>query len=62
MLKRRMSRLLEKFIQQRDEIHSLHGTSLRYTQDYQRWLPIIRKVLVCLKDCILMQQKLMNVR
>ena len=107
MLKRRMIRLLEKLIIQRDEIHREHGTSLRYTQDYQKRLSIIRKVLVQekemfeggkvsdrivsidrhydniqidgisfiehlsfkafnegirLKDCIRMQQRLMNVR
>ena len=46
MLKRRMIRLLEKLLIQRDEIHREHGTSLRYTQDYQKRLSIIRKELV----------------
>ena len=111
MLKRRMIRLLEKLIVQRDEIHKEYGSSLRYTQDYQKRLSIIRKVRIVsidrhyvrpivrgketksvefgakvnniqidgisfiehlsfkafnegirLKDCIRMQQKLMNVR
>lgn len=46
MLKRRMIRLLEKLIIQRDEIHSRYGASLRYTRDYQKRLSVIRKVLV----------------
>ena len=46
MLKRRMISLLEKLIIQRDDIHREHGSSLRYTQDYQKRLSIIRKVLV----------------
>ena len=46
MLKRRMIRLLEKLLIQRDEIHSQYGSSLRYTQDYQKRHFIIRKVLV----------------
>jgi len=50
MLKRRMIRLLEKLLIQRDEIHREHGTSLRYTQDYQKRLSIIRKVLVQEKE------------
>ena len=50
MLKRRMIRLLEKLLIQRDEIHREHGTSLRYTLDYQKRLSIIRKVLVQEKD------------
>ena len=50
MLKRRMIRLLEKLISQRDEIHSRYGTSLRYTQDYHKRLSIIRKVLVQEKE------------
>ena len=33
MLKRRMIRLLEKLLIQRDEIHREYGTLLRYTQD-----------------------------
>ena len=50
MLKRRMIRLLEKFLIQQDEIHKEYGTSLRYTQDYQKRLSIIRKVLVQEKE------------
>ncbi len=50
MLKRRMIRLLEKLIVQRDEIHKEYGRSLRYTQDYQKRLSIIRKVLVQEKE------------
>ena len=50
MLKRRMIRLLEKLISQRDGIHSRYGTSLRYTQDYRKRLSIIRKVLVQEKE------------
>ena len=46
MLKRRMIRLLEKLLMQRDGIHREHGASLRYTQDYRKRLSIIRKVLV----------------
>ena len=107
-----MIKLLEKLLSQRDGIHSEYGALLRYTQDYQKRLSIIRKVLVQekemfegrkvsdrivrgketksvefgakvnnihisfiehlsfkafnegirLKDCIRMQQKLMNVR
>ncbi len=45
MLKHRMISLLEKLIIQRDDIHREHGSSLRYTQDYQKRLSIIRKVL-----------------
>ena len=45
MLKRRMIRLLEKLISQRDGIHCRYGTSLRYTQDYRKRLSIIRKIL-----------------
>ena len=45
ILKRHMIRLLEKLLIQRDEIHQEYGTSLRYTQDYQKCLSIIRKVL-----------------
>ena len=52
MLKRRMIRLLEKLLMQRDGIHREHGTSLRYTQDYLKWLSIIRKVLVQQKKCL----------
>ncbi len=50
MLKRRMIRLLEKLLNQRDEIHREYGTSLRYTQDYHKHLSIIRKVLVQEKE------------
>ena len=50
MLKRRMIRLLEKLIVQRDEIHKEYGRSLRYTQDYQKRLSIIREVLVQEKE------------
>ncbi len=50
MLKRRMIRLLEKLLIQRDEIHKEYGTSLRYTQDYQKRLSIIRKALVQEKE------------
>ena len=45
-----MIRLLEKLLIQRDEIHSEYGTLLRYTQDYQKRLSIIRKVLVQEKE------------
>ena len=45
-----MIRLLEKLLVQRDEIHKEHGTSLRYTRDYQKRLSIIRKVLVQEKE------------
>jgi len=50
MLRRRMIRLLEKLLIQRDEIHREYGTLLRYTQDYQKRLSIIRKVLVQEKE------------
>ena len=50
MLKRRMIRLLEKLIIQRDDIHREYGSSLTYTQDYQKRLSIIRKVLVQEKE------------
>ena len=33
-----------------DEIHRKYGTALRYTQDYQKRLSIIRKVLVQEKE------------
>ena len=46
MLKRRMIKLLEKLLSQRDGIHSEYGALLRYTQDYQKRLSIIRKELV----------------
>ncbi len=45
-----MIRLLEKLISQRDRIHSRYGTLLRYTWDYRKRLPIIRKVLVQEKE------------
>ena len=50
VFKRRMIRLLEKLISQRDGIHREHGGSLRYTQDYWKRLSIIRKVLVQEKE------------
>ena len=50
MLKRRMIRLLEKLIMQRDDIHREHGSLLKYTQDYQKRLSIISKVLVQEKE------------
>lgn len=50
MLKRRMIRLLEKLIMQKDEIHRQYGASLRYTQDYQKRLSIVGKVLVQEKE------------
>ena len=54
MLKRRMIRLLEKLLIQMDEIHRKYGTALRYTQDYQKRLSIIRKVLVQEKEMPIM--------
>ena len=50
MLKRRMIRLLEKLLIQMDEIHKNYGAVLQYTQDYQKRLSIIRKVLVQEKE------------
>ena len=50
MLKHRMIRLLEKLLVQRDEIHRDYGISLRYAQDYQKRLSIIRKVIVQEKE------------
>ena len=50
MLKRRMIRLLEKLLIQRDEIHREYGASLRYTPDYRKRLSVIRKVLVQAKE------------
>ena len=50
MLKRRMIRLLEKLLMQRDEIHREYGTSLRHTRDYRKRLSIIRKVLAQEKE------------
>ena len=46
----RMLKLLEKLLCQRDGIHSEYGALLRYTQDYQKRLSIIRKVLVQEKE------------
>ena len=45
-----MIRLLENLLIQRDEIHREYGASLRYTQDYQKRLSNIRKVLVQEKE------------
>ena len=45
-----MIKLLEKLLSQRDGIHSEYGALLRYTQDYQKRLSIIRKVLVQEKE------------
>lgn len=50
MLKRRMFKLLEKLIMQRDGIDKEYGASLCYTQDYQKRLSVIRKVLVQKKE------------
>lgn len=50
MLKRRMIKLLEKLIIQRDDLHGEYGSLLKYTQDYQKRLAIIRKVLVQEKE------------
>ena len=50
MLKRRMIKLLEKLLSQRDGIHSEYGALLRYTQDYHKRLSTIRKVLVQEKE------------
>ena len=49
-LERRMIKLLEKLLSQRDGIHSEYGALLRYTQDYHKRLSIIRKVLVQEKE------------
>ncbi|NVK92167.1 hypothetical protein HU824_02800 [Bacteroides sp. L10-4] len=46
MLKHRMIRLLEKLIIQRDDIHRKYGALLKYTQDYQKRLSIIKKILI----------------
>lgn len=46
----RMLKLLEKLISQRDEIHSEYDALLRYTQNYQKRLFIVRKVLVQEKE------------
>ncbi len=45
-----MIRLLEKLLIQRDAIHSEYGKSIRYTQDYQKRLSIIRKILIQEKE------------
>ena len=50
MLKRRMNRLLEILLIQMDDIHRDYGAVLQYTQDYQKRLSIIRKVLVQEKE------------
>ena len=50
MLKRRMIKLLEKLLSQRDGIHSEHSALLQYTKDYHKRLSIIRKVLVQEKE------------
>ena len=50
MIKRRMIRLLEKLLIQRDGIHKEYGASLRYTPDYRKRLSVIRKVLVQEKE------------
>ena len=50
MLKRRMNRLLEKLLIHMDDIHRDYGAVLQYTQDYQKRLSIIRKVLVQEKE------------
>ncbi len=50
MLKRRMIRLLEKLLIQKDDIHREHGSLLKYTQGYQKRLSIIRKLLVREKE------------
>ena len=50
MLKRRIIKLLEKLLVQRDGIHRRYVTSLRYIRDYQKRLSIIREVLVQEKE------------
>ena len=50
MLKRRMIKLLEKLLRQRDGIPNEYGALLRYPQDYHKRLSIIRKVLVQEKE------------
>ena len=67
MLKRRMIKLLEKLLSQRDGIHSEYGAKVNNIQidgisfiehlSFKAFNEDIR-----LKDCIRMQQKLMNVR
>ena len=67
MLKRRMIKLLEKLLSQRDGIHSEYGAKVNNIQidgisfiehlSFKAFNEGIR-----LKDCIRMQQKLMNVR
>ncbi len=56
MLKRRMIKLLEKLLSQRDGIHSEYGAFIEHLS-FKAFNESIR-----LKDCIHMQQKLMNVR
>jgi hypothetical protein len=46
----RIVKLPEKFLIQRDDIHREYGVILRYTQDYQKRLSIIRKVFVQEKE------------
>lgn len=50
ILKHCMVKLLEKFLIQRYDIHREYETILRYTQDYQKRLSIIRKVFVQEKE------------
>ena len=67
MLKRRMIKLLEKLLSQRDGIHSEYGAKVNNIRidgisfiehlSFKAFNEDIR-----LKDCIRMQQKLMNVR
>ena len=45
-----MLKFLEKLISQKDEIHRECGALLRYTQDCQKQLSIVRKVLVQEKE------------
>ncbi len=52
MLKRRMIKLLEKLLSQRDGIHSEYGALLRYTQDYHKRLSIIRRCLYKKRKCL----------
>ena len=46
MLEPRTTRLLEKLISQKDEVHREYKRSLRYSRDYRKHLSIIRKILV----------------
>lgn len=52
MLKRRMIRLQEKLIMQRDEIHSQYGTSLRYTRDCQKCFPSSERFFYRKRKCL----------